>query len=98
MYKADKSMYEVVTARVQVGGDLTEAFMCSQGLKQGNSCSPILFSLLINELANEIILKGKHRITLSPDILKILIVPFADDIVPFADDILQSNTIVSSVC
>ena len=29
MYKADKSMYEVVTARVQVGGDLTEAFMCS---------------------------------------------------------------------
>ena len=30
--------------------------MCSRGLKQGDSCSPILFSLLINELANEIVL------------------------------------------
>ena len=62
--------------------------MCSRGLKQGDSCSPILFSLLINELANEIVLKGKHGITLSPDILQILIMLFADDVV------LLSNTIV----
>ena len=79
MYKAVKSMYEVVTARVRVGGDLNEAFMCSRGLKQGDCCSPILFSLLINELANEIVLKGKHGITLSPDILQILIMLFPDD-------------------
>ena len=65
MYKAVKSMYEVVTARVRVGCDLTEAFMCNRGLKQGDSCSPVLFSLLINELANEIVLKGKHGITLA---------------------------------
>ena len=86
MYKAVKSMYEVGKARVRVGGDLTEAFMCSRGLKQGDSCNPILFSLLINELANEIVLKGKHGIT--PDILQILIMLFADDVV------LLSNTIV----
>ena len=47
-----------------------------------------MFSLLINELANEIVLKGKHGITLSPDILQILIMLFADDIV------LLANTIV----
>ena len=88
MYKAVKSMYEDVKARVRVGGDLTEAFMCSRGLKQGDSCSPVLFSLLINELANEIVQKGKHGITLSPDILQILIMLFADDVV------LLSNTIV----
>ena len=41
MYKAVKSMYEVVKARVRVGGDLTDAFMSSRGLKQGDSCSPI---------------------------------------------------------
>ena len=69
MYKEVKSMYDVVKAKVRVGGDLTEASMCSRGLKQGDSCSPILFSLLINELANEIVLKGKHGITQSPDIL-----------------------------
>ena len=36
MYKAVKNMYEVVTARVRVGDDLTEAFMSSRGLKQGD--------------------------------------------------------------
>ena len=81
MYKTVKSMYEVVTARVRVGGDLTEAFMCSRGLKQGDSCSPILFSLLINELANEIVLKVKHGITLSSDILQLLVMLFVDDVV-----------------
>ena len=62
--------------------------MCSRGLKQGDSCSPVLFSLLTNELANEIVLEGKHGITLPPDILQILIMLFADDVV------LLSNTIV----
>ena len=42
--------------------------MVNSLLKKGDSCSPILFSLLINELANEIVLKVKHGITLSPDI------------------------------
>ena len=87
MYKAVKSMYDV-KARVRVGSDLTEAIMCSRGLKQEDSCSPVLFSLLLNEIANEIVLKGKHGITLSPDILQILIMLFADDVV------LLSNTIV----
>ena len=86
-YKAVKSMYYVVKARVRVGGDLNEAFMCSRGLKQGDSCSSILFPLLITELANETALNGKHGITLSPDILQILIRLFADDVV------LLSNTI-----
>ena len=88
MYKAVKSMYEDVKARVRVGGDLTEALMCRRGLKQGDSCSLVLFSLLINKLANEIVLSGKHGITLSPDIFKKLIMLFADDVVPL------SNTIV----
>ena len=47
MYMAVTSMYEVVKARVRVDGDVTEAFMCSRGLKQGDSCSPVMFSLNI---------------------------------------------------
>ena len=47
MYEAVRNMCEVVMARVRVGGDLTEAFVCSGGLKQGDRCSPILFSLRI---------------------------------------------------
>ena len=88
IYVAVKSMYKVVMARIWVDDDLTEEFLCSWCLKQKDSCGPILFSLLINGLANEIVLKGKHGITLSPDILQILIMLFADDVV------LLSNTIV----
>ena len=71
-------MYDVVKTRVH---DLTQAFMCPRGLKQGDICSPILFSFFINELAIEIIQNGKHGITLSPELIQILIMLFADDVV-----------------
>ena len=56
MYRAIKCMY--VKARGRVGGDLTECFMCPRGLKQGEICSPILFSVLINELVDEVIIEA----------------------------------------
>ena len=40
MYRAIKSIYSVVKARVRVGGDLTELFMCPRGLKQGGNMQP----------------------------------------------------------
>ena len=55
--------------------------MCPRGLKQGEICSPILFSLLINELANEIIKKGKHGISLSSDLIQKLMMLFADHVI-----------------
>ena len=81
MYRAIQSMYDVVKTRVRAGGDLTQDFMCPRGLKQGDICSPILFSLFINELAIEIIQNGKHGIILSPELIQILIMLFADDVV-----------------
>ena len=50
--------------------------MCSRDLKQGD-----LFSLFINELANENMQKGKHGLPLSPELIQILIMLFADDMV-----------------
>ena len=69
MYRAIQSMYNVDKARIRTGGNLTEAFVCTQGLKQGDICSPILFSPFINALANEIMQNGKHGITLSPELI-----------------------------
>ena len=80
MYRAIKSMYDAVKTRVRAGGDLTQDFICPRGHMQGDICSPILFSL-INELATEIIQNGKHGITLSPELIQILIMLFADDVV-----------------
>ena len=88
MYKAIQSMYNIVKARIRVDGELTDTFMCPRGLKQGEICSPVLFSLFINELAQEITMKGKHGITLNPEHLQILILLFADDV------LLLSNTII----
>ena len=88
MYKAIRSMYDIVKARVRVNGELTDTFMCPRGLKQGEICSPVLFSLFINELAQEITLKGKHGISLTPEQTQILILLFADDV------LLLSHTIV----
>ena len=88
MYKAIQSMYGVVKARVRVGGDLTNYFMCPKGLRQGDVCSPVLFSLFINELAQEIVLRGKHGISLTPEQIQIMILLFADDV------LLLSHTII----
>lgn len=87
MYGAITSMYDVVKARVRAGGDLTEAFVCPLGVKQGEICSPALFSLFINELAKEIVLKGRHGIQMMPDLMEIFILMFADDIILMSDSV-----------
>ena len=50
-------------------------------MKQGEICSTILFSLFINEFANEIRQKGKHDISQSPGLIQMLIMLFADDVI-----------------
>ena len=87
MYRSLTSMYNVVKARVRVGGDLTDFFLCPVGLKQGEICSPVLFSLFINELSNEIIKNGKHGIQMIPDLLEIFILLFADDVILISDTV-----------
>ena len=87
MYQAVVSMYNVVKSKVRAGNDLTESFLCPRGLKQGEICSTVLFSLFINELANEIMQRGRHRIQLIPDLIEIFILLFADDVILVSDTV-----------
>ena len=80
MLRMLKSMYRAVQACVRCGSENTEYLTCLQGLKQGCSASPTLFSLFINELAH-IISQGKHGLQFSPNDIEIFIMLFADDIV-----------------
>ena len=64
MLQTIQSMYRIVKARIRNGNNVTEAFICQKGLKQGEITSPLLFSLFINELARDIIKNGRHGIQL----------------------------------
>ena len=75
-----KSIYETVQACVRGSNRMTEYFECLQGLKQGCILSPILFSLLINELANDITNNGRHGVSLSATEVDIFLLLFADDL------------------
>ena len=50
--------------------------------------SPVLFSLLINELANEIMGKAKHGIPLGPTETELFILLFADDLTLLASTVI----------
>ena len=81
------NIYNVVKSKVRAGNDLTESFLCPRGLKQGETCSPVLFSLFVKELANEIMQRGRHGIQLIPDLIEIFILLFADDVILVSDTV-----------
>jgi hypothetical protein len=97
LFRCVKSMYECVKARVRCGAVLTDYIRCSAGLKQGDGCSPVLFSLFINELALEVINKGRHGVTFSMDVLELFILLLADDIVLFAETVVGLQTQLNSL-
>ena len=76
-----KSMYENVKACVIDGASLSECIACLRGVKHGDVCSPLLFSLFINELALDIINGGRHGSVLTPTLVELFILLFADDII-----------------
>ena len=80
LFSCVKSMYANVKARVRDGALLTECIECIRGVKQGDVCSPVLFSLFINELAAEIINGGKHGSLLTPSLVELFIMLSAYDI------------------
>ena len=60
---------------------LQTIFIVAMGCKQGNVCSPVLFSLFINELALNIIKRGRYGVNLSSDFVQLLILLFADGMI-----------------
>ena len=68
-----KAMCRSVQASVMSKSEVSGYFECFQGLKQGCVASPVLFSLLINELANEILGKAKHGIPIGPTEIELFI-------------------------
>ena len=80
MFSTLRAMYSSVLSCVRCKTRNTDYFNCMQGLKQGCLVNPVLFSFLINELASEILLRGKHGIQLLPREIELFLLMLADDI------------------
>ncbi len=49
-YRSIKQMYSNTCTRVKLPGGLTEAFETNKGIRQGDSLSPLLFCLYIDDI------------------------------------------------
>ena len=92
LYKCVRSMYENVKARIRCGATFTDYINCTRDVKQGDVCSPVLFSLFINELALDIIYNGRHVVSLSNDFVQLVILLFADDMILLSETVIGLQT------
>ena len=75
--KIIQSLYFNDSVRVNVNGRFTEELFLNLGVKQGCSLSPILFSIYINDLVEQLH-QGELGVDLGNEVLSVL--AFADDI------------------
>ena len=79
-YHIIKSMYANVFSSVKCKSGITEYFQCFIGVKQGDSISPTLFNLYINDLMNNL----DNDFAPIIDDTKINCLQFADDLIIFS--------------
>ena len=104
MYNAISSLYSNPKSRVILQDHSTDYFDCPMGVKQGDCLSPTLFSIYVNDLANEIKnsqigvkidLEGIHDLDLDSFTLNLLI--YADDIVLLTETEKDMQSLLSIV-
>ena len=98
IYNSIKAIYEKPTSCVLVHNRLTDWFDVKSGVRQGDSLSPTLFSIFINDLAQEL-----HGSSKGIDIIscRIPILMYADDIVILTNNLQDAQyqmDIVSRWC
>ena len=79
-----KSIYSNLKSRVKFDNRVSSDFTCCFGVRQGECLSPILFSMYLNNIVREYILKGAEGIDIG--MLKLFLLLHADDVILFAND------------
>ena len=98
LFRCVKSMYENVKCKVRSGARFTEFINCTAGVKQGDVCSPVLFSVFINELALEVINNGKHGAMLSYTAFELFILLLADDVILLSETVVGLQNQLNTLC
>ena len=94
-----KSIYNTVKSRVKNNNTLSESFSCDIGVRKGECLSPFLFARYVNDLEQELDDKGVNGIDI--DMVKLLLLLYADDIVLFgktAEELQKSLDILEESC
>ena len=78
-----KSIYANIKSRVRFNNSLSEEFSCMLGVRQGESLSPFLFCMFLNDL--EEFLSTNHFKGIDVLMTKLFILLYADDIVIFSE-------------
>ena len=97
LFRCVKIIYSNVKTRVRCGDKLTDYVNCTAGVKQGDVCSPILFSLFINELALQMIDKGRHGSCFLVDSFELFILLLADDVILISKTVVGLQTHLNSI-
>ena len=88
-------MYDITQSAVLLEGEVSEQFNIGQGVAQGCSMSPILFSIFINQLLDEVE-KAGIGITVKKDV-KVGGLMFADDFVGLTTNAEDLQTLINIV-
>lgn len=78
-----KSMYSAIKSRVKYNNCLSNEFLCSLGVRQGECLSPLLFSLFLNDIEEQFIHSGVEGVDVN--LFKVFLLLYADDMVIFAN-------------
>ena len=94
-------MYEnfKTTCKVKHENTVSESFMCTLGVRQGESLSPFLFSMYLNDIEEYFILNGFQGVDIG--MLKLFLLLYADDIVIFAEnenDLQHGLNLLANYC
>ena len=95
MWRVIKNMYDITQSAVLLEGEVSEQFNIGQGVAQGCSMSPILFSIFINQLLDEVE-KAGIGITVKKDV-KVGGLMFADDFVGLTTNTEDLQTLINIV-
>ena len=93
MWKVIKNMYNITQSAVLLKGEISEQFNIGQGVAQGCSMSPILFSIFINQLLDEV-KKAGIGIIVKKDV-KVGSFMFADDFVGLTTNAEDLQTLIN---
>ena len=83
-------LYQNVKSCVELNGKKSDYFCCNIGVCQGNSLSPLLSAIFVNDFESYLLQEGNNYLSFGGDarlenMLKLLILMYADDTVILAD-------------